>query len=61
MTEIAPKELTQSKLWELAELKELIPLSDLHEATRECLLKGDGVYDHYGGRSNFLVLNQNDA
>lgn len=56
MTGIAPTELTQNKLWEIAELKELIPLSDLDEATRECLLKGDGVYDHYGSRSSFLVI-----
>lgn len=56
MLNVKSANFDMSQLWEIADSGKLIPLSSFDTAIQECLLEGDGVYDHYGCRSNFLVL-----
>ena len=43
-------------LWEKAEKKEVLSLEELDEVLSDCLTHGDQVFDHYGGKPPFLIL-----
>ncbi len=43
-------------LWSQARSEEIVPLSQFDSSIQECLLQGDQVFDHYGGKPSFLIL-----
>lgn len=49
---------TEEQLWTAATNNESIDLSLLSSDLQSCVLNGDGVADHYGGRTDFTFLDQ---
>lgn len=53
--------LTHDDLWDAAHRRAQIDPNLLPDALRACVQNGDGVADHYGGRTNFTFLDQKDT
>lgn len=45
-----------AEAWNLAKFNETVSIESLDKKTGECVINGDGLYDHYGGRSNFSLI-----
>ncbi|MBR8343529.1 aminotransferase class III-fold pyridoxal phosphate-dependent enzyme [Burkholderia ambifaria] len=49
-----------SNLWDLASRNRAIGIDELDPELRSCVRDGDGVADHYGGRTSFTFIDQRD-
>lgn len=43
-------------LWEEAGKNSILPINQLDPSLADCLLHGDQIFDHYGGKPPFLIL-----
>ena len=45
-----------ASLWEEADKNSILSISQLDPSLADCLLHGDQIFDHYGGKPPFLIL-----